>query len=797
MQRHVKVYARLRPPIHADEITNPQCLFCRDCTVTVCPPFANARSFTLDGVYGQDATSIDIYDSSLKSLLADFLDGYSCTCFVYGQTGSGKTYTMGFEVNSIGPLRGKFGRKEEGICGIFFNRLFHKLQYGTQRYNFTNSQVLLSMVQIYNDELEDLLLPHRRLSVREIGGSFHISNAACVSVSTAADAMQVVKAGLKNRTTAPTMMNKSSSRSHTVLCVALYNRVPGDRQSSHLFITSTEYLRIISGESLDPEQCARFRTPRAISANASLNKERKKSSISQLEKYTSVALHSVDDLHVSTGISSNLQSLFKRSTSTQLDPSIYEAVFYLCDLAGSERIKASKSDGIQLSEATHINQSLSVLSNVVGALSKQALGKKVSHVPYRDSMLTKLLKHSLAGESRMVAIVTVSPALTSLSETISTLMFAERCKNLPDWSKPKSFATDIVSVPGNNSSKINSRAIAEAYLSSIGVSLSKLEKHLPDVLLLINKNSSSNESKSKETIAILSGENARLRACVSSLIELPELPKVHTSDNKKSTTSISLRGNNKYTLNTEESLYTLLVNQCFHIDRLYRQIVTSFPHTRAGLALQQIVASYTKLCDHVGDEEKNVVVIDPDLSRDQMPEERFIEAIMRSELIRESIQVLYDQDNPAASVLLSDILDAHTNRLHREWTNLVKKTVMPPFSYFKDPERLTKFTAELCNTAEKELNRLENVFAGKQAEVDVLTAYANLALVVSKEVPTAHRISSRLTQSTATDNMNTSFISVSHPLSSPPSPTPQSAVSLSWLAELPPRPNSVSSDSSV
>ncbi|EFO65367.1 Kinesin-like protein [Giardia lamblia P15] len=791
MQRHVKVYARLRPPISVDEITTPQCLFSQDCTVVVRPPFANVRSFTLDGVYGPNVTSVDVHDSSLGPLVADFLDGYSCTCFVYGQTGSGKTHTMGFEANSPALSESRPDLKEDGVCGIFFNRLFHKLQYGLQRYNFANSQLLLSMVQIYNDELEDLLFPHRRISLREVGGSFYISNATCVSVSTATDAMAVVRVGLQNRVIAPTMMNKSSSRSHTVLCVALCKRVIGDKPSSQLFVTSAEYLKITSVESSGITQGVCYKAPRANSATPASTKERKKSNIPRLERHNSAILCPLDELH-STNTTRSFQTYAKKSAKTQFDAPASEAIFYLCDLAGSERVKASKSDGVRFSEATHINQSLSALGNVVSALSKQALGKKVSHVPYRDSLLTKLLKPSLAGESRMVAIVTLSPDLASLSETLSTLAFAERCKSLPDWSRPKSLVTDMGSVSGCSSSiEINSRAITEAYLSSLGVPLSKLEKHLPDVLLLLNRDNSSQESQ--ETIAILAGENTRLRACIGSLMEPSTLPKIHTLDTRKLAVPSNLRA--KCSTHAEEFLYSLLVNQCFRIDNLYQQVTASLLHTRTGLVLQQIAASYVKLRDYKSEEKgKSTLVVDSKPNKGQIPEDRFIEVVMKSKLLCESIQMLYDQGNDVTRFLLDDVLTAHTDRLHREWTSLARRTVIPPFSYFRDPEKLVKFIAELFDVASKELDRIEKVFAGKQAEIDFVTAYANMALVQRKKI-TQRTSFSEVTQSSTSEGADTSVVSTSYPLSPPSSPGPQRATSLSWLADLPPRPDSTSSDS--
>lgn len=98
---------------------------------------------------------------------------------------------------------------------------------------------------------------------------------------------------------------------------------------------------------------------------------------------------------------------------------------HLVDLAGSERADAlGGSTGDRLMEGSAINQSLSTLGNVISALAEQAAGKKVTHVPYRDSILTKLLQNALGGNSRTIMIATLSPAATSYEETLSTL----RCK---------------------------------------------------------------------------------------------------------------------------------------------------------------------------------------------------------------------------------------------------------------------------------------------------------------------------------------------------------------------------------
>lgn len=101
--------------------------------------------------------------------------------------------------------------------------------------------------------------------------------------------------------------------------------------------------------------------------------------------------------------------------------------FNLIDLAGSERQKSTATIGDRLKEAGMINKSLSALGNVINSLVELSEGKS-RHVPYRDSKLTFLLKDSLGGNSKTFIIANISPAVSSFSETLSTLKFAQRAK---------------------------------------------------------------------------------------------------------------------------------------------------------------------------------------------------------------------------------------------------------------------------------------------------------------------------------------------------------------------------------
>ena len=105
---------------------------------------------------------------------------------------------------------------------------------------------------------------------------------------------------------------------------------------------------------------------------------------------------------------------------------IKKSVFHLIDLAGSERQKAAETTGERLKEAGIINKSLMNLSFVIKNLSENSNLNK--HIHFRDSKLTLLLKDSLGGNAKTCIIANISPAYGNISETISTLSFAQRAK---------------------------------------------------------------------------------------------------------------------------------------------------------------------------------------------------------------------------------------------------------------------------------------------------------------------------------------------------------------------------------
>lgn len=112
--------------------------------------------------------------------------------------------------------------------------------------------------------------------------------------------------------------------------------------------------------------------------------------------------------------------------SDECTPCIRKGKLNLVDLAGSERQTKTGATGERLKEATKINLSLSALGNVISAL----VDGKTKHIPYRDSKLTRLLQDSLGGNTKTLMIACVSPAEYNYEETLSTLRYASRAKNI-------------------------------------------------------------------------------------------------------------------------------------------------------------------------------------------------------------------------------------------------------------------------------------------------------------------------------------------------------------------------------
>ncbi|XP_029465778.1 kinesin-like protein KIF11 [Rhinatrema bivittatum] len=296
------------------------------------------KTYTFDMVFGPQAKQIDVYRSVVCPILDEVIMGYNCTVFAYGQTGTGKTFTMEGERSPDA----EFTWEEDPLAGIIprtLHQIFEKLSE-----NGTEFSVKVSLLEIYNEELFDLLSPspdvNERLQMfddpRNKRGVI-IKGLEEITVHNKDEVYHILERGAAKRTTASTLMNAYSSRSHSVFSVTIH----------------------MKETTLDGEELVKI---------GKLN---------------------------------------------------------LVDLAGSENIGRSGAVDKRAREAGNINQSLLTLGRVITALVERA-----PHIPYRESKLTRILQDSLGGRTKTSIIATVSPASINMEETLSTLEYAHRAKNI-------------------------------------------------------------------------------------------------------------------------------------------------------------------------------------------------------------------------------------------------------------------------------------------------------------------------------------------------------------------------------
>ncbi|KAJ4903788.1 ATP binding microtubule motor family protein [Raphanus sativus] len=341
---NVQVLLRCRPLSEEEQRSNvPRVISCNELRkeVTVASKQVD-RLFTFDKVFGPKAQQRSIYDQAIAPIVHEVLEGFSCTVFAYGQTGTGKTYTM------EGGMRKKGGDlpAEAGVIPRAVRHIFETLEAQKADYSMK-----VTFLELYNEEVTDLLAQEdssrssssedkqkKPVSLMEDGkGCVVLRGLEEEVVYSANDIYALLERGSSKRRTADTLLNKRSSRSHSVFSITVH----------------------IKEESMGDEELIKC---------GKLN---------------------------------------------------------LVDLAGSENILRSGSRDGRAREAGEINKSLLTLGRVINALVEHS-----SHIPYRDSKLTRLLRDSLGGKTKTCIIATISPSAHSLEETLSTLDYAYRAKNI-------------------------------------------------------------------------------------------------------------------------------------------------------------------------------------------------------------------------------------------------------------------------------------------------------------------------------------------------------------------------------
>lgn len=195
----------------------------------------NSKTFTFDNAFGSETTQLQVYRSVVEPLIEQVVMGYNCTVFAYGQTGTGKTYTMEGE-RSKGDQT--YSWEEDPSAGII-PRALHQL-FETLQSESTEHTVRVSFLELYNEELYDLLSPIddtktlEKLKIFEDvtrKGSVIVGGLEEITVESKAEIYEILKKGSAKRQTAATLLNACSSRSHTIFSVTVHikeNAIDGE-----------------------------------------------------------------------------------------------------------------------------------------------------------------------------------------------------------------------------------------------------------------------------------------------------------------------------------------------------------------------------------------------------------------------------------------------------------------------------------------------------------------------------------------------------------------------------------------
>ncbi|XP_067360607.1 kinesin-like protein KIF21B isoform X8 [Channa argus] len=367
----VKVALRIRPQMSKEKIEG-----CHVCTlVTPGEPqvlLGKDKAFTYDFVFDIDSEQDYIYQTCVYKLIEGCFEGYNATVFAYGQTGSGKTYTMGtgFDVT--------LSQQEQGIIPRAVHHLFAGIQSRRMRAQNAGTQppefkVSAQFLELYNEEILDLFDEARDPESRNRKSNIKIHEDASGSIYTTG-----VTSRLVHSEEELLQCLKLGALSRTTASTQM------NAQSSRSHAIFTIYL-------CQMRVCQQLQMQNGEGGNGEVN-----------------------------GVES--------TPITQPEYETLMAKFHFVDLAGSERLKRTGATGERAREGISINCGLLALGNVISALGDHT--KKGGHVPYRDSKLTRLLQDSLGGNSRTVMIACISPSDRDFMETLNTLKYANRARNI-------------------------------------------------------------------------------------------------------------------------------------------------------------------------------------------------------------------------------------------------------------------------------------------------------------------------------------------------------------------------------
>lgn len=345
-QERIRVYCRFRPPhvsdtalqeyysstlpIHTNEVTMVVPSKVHTDTTTW-----ERKHVPLDQCFYANATQQDIFEHVGKPLIAKVMEGVNASFLAYGYSGTGKTFST-------------LGSYDSSETVGLLPRMIHEL-YSTanQRQQCWHTEVSLSVVELYQEKLFDLLAPKSKranvIKLREAkSGVFILPGCTEQQIDSEETLQQAITQAIQSRSVRGTALNERSSRSHMICMVKVVQNKIADE---------------VTGVAIPSEQ-----------------------------------------------------------------QTVRSSILYVVDLAGSENVERSGVTGVGLDEAKFVNLSLTTLSRVIHTLNEKQKSKSVV-VPYRESILTRMLRSSLGGNALSAILLTCSPDVADVRGTWLTLLF--------------------------------------------------------------------------------------------------------------------------------------------------------------------------------------------------------------------------------------------------------------------------------------------------------------------------------------------------------------------------------------
>ena len=348
---------------------------------------ADDKIFHYDYVANMDSTQEEMFQHCAKTICDNSLKGYNGTIFTYGQTGSGKTYTLlGRNITKYIEQKSKNNYSFDNTNSIEMNDLSQDndlMNISIHVNNNTSNNFRKSESNnLYDYDVNDQgigLLPRiiyylfkNAQKTENVEFKFKISY------------LEIYQENIID------LLNPDNSKFIQLRDLGTSIILDGLRK---LIISS-------------PEEALRF----VIQGN------KLRHTASTLMNNESSRSHAVISIYIEKTISEK---------SNKNRTKIQKSVFHIIDLAGSERQNKTGTTGERTREAGFINKSLHFLSNVM-----KNIINKIKPIPYRDSKLTHLLRDSLGGNAKTSIIAAISPFDDNISETLSTLLFAQNAKNV-------------------------------------------------------------------------------------------------------------------------------------------------------------------------------------------------------------------------------------------------------------------------------------------------------------------------------------------------------------------------------